>query len=531
MPNRIPRACRAVMLAAMTQMPLMAAAHDAGHGPALGHVHMPVPCNPAAQRAFDLGLLYQHSFGHVTARAGFESALAADPTCAMASWGIALATLDNLFETPSAGDRAQAVAALRAAPAASEPWDGWLAALSDLVREDGAPWQQHLIAFAAAMERLAKARPQDDETQVFHALSLLMAAPSDDPVFAAHRQAAAILEPIWARQPEHPGAMHYLIHAYDTPDLAPQGLPAALRYATVASASAHAMHMPSHIFTRLGRWPDSIGANRRSAALARAADSVNDELHARDYLVYGLLQSGRTIAARQAWAEAAPVVPHLNPEHVAGPFAVAAMPARLALEPGDWQNAATLPLPGSDFPQVVAVTRYARAIGQIRSGRPAEAASEIMALSALAARLREMEQAAWAAQVEAQRDAAAALATIAAGDAEAGLDALQQAADAEDGQLKNVVEPGPLAPARELLGEALLAMGRNTEAEAAFEAVLRFNPNRFRALAGAAAAAKANGRRNVAVARYRLLLAIAARADAPRPELAEAARTLDEATR
>jgi tetratricopeptide (TPR) repeat protein len=527
MAGPIPLPWRALALAGLLHLSTPAAGQHAGHDPAPGVVHLAVPCNEAAQAAFDLGLLHQHSFDHAAAQAQFTAALGADPACAMAAWGLALATLDNLFGTPATEDLAEAARVLRDAPPAPPPWDGWVAALEGLVRPEAGAWPDRLAGFADAMGRIAAASPDNDEAQLFHALAILMAAPSDDPVDAAQREAAAILEPVWARQPDHPGAMHYLIHAYDTPTLAARGLPAARRYATVAAGSAHAVHMPAHIFTRLGDWAASVASNRRSAELARAAGSANDELHARDYLVYALLQSGRSAAAREAWAEAAAVVPRQNPDHLAGPFAIAAMPARLALETGDWAAAATLPVAQGGFPQVVAISRFARGIGRVRSGRPADAAAEVAALAALETSLQSSGQAAWAAEVAARRAAAAALAAIAAGDVATGLRDLRAAADAEDALLKNVVEPGPLAPARELLGEALLALGRAAEAEAAFEAVLRANPNRFRALAGAAAAAQANGRPGVALARYRLLRAISAEADAPRPELAEAARLLE----
>ncbi|MBR0671521.1 hypothetical protein [Neoroseomonas soli] len=517
---------RALALAGLLHMAVPAAAQHGGHDAGLGRVHMAVPCSDAAHTAFDQGLLHQHSFDHAAARAHFAAALAADPGCAMARWGLALATLDNLFGTPSPEELAEAAILLRDAPAAPPPWNGWIAVSADLVRADAGDWQGRLVDFAGAMGRIAAAAPDNDEAQVFHALALLMAAPPDDPTDSAQRQAAAILEPIWARQPEHPGAMHYLIHAYDTPGLAGRGLPAATRYAAVASASAHAVHMPTHIFTRLGDWPASVAANRRSAELARASGDANDELHARDYLVYALLQSGRSAAARDVWSDAADAVHRQNRDHLAGPFAVAAMPARLALETGDWAAAAALPVAEGAFPQVVAITRFARGIGLIRSGRPENAAAEVAALSALEAALRSSRQAAWAAEVGVQRAAVAALAAIETGEPTTGLRDLRAAADIEDGLLKNVVVPGPLAPARELLGEALLAQARNAEAEAAFEAVLRVNPNRFRALAGAAAAAYANGRPDVAVARYRLLLAVASGADAPRPELADASRIL-----
>lgn len=517
---------QAILAAGLLLMPVAAAGQHGGHGAALGQAHMAVPCNAAAQAAFDQGLVHQHSFDHAAARGQFAAALAADPSCAMARWGMALATLDNLFGVPSPEEIARAAALLHDGPAPPPPWNGWIDALAGLVQPGPSGWQDRLAGFAAAMERVAVAAPDNDEAQVFHALSLLMAAPSDDPVDAAQRQAAAILEPIWARQPEHPGVMHYLIHAYDTPALAGRGLPAARRYATVAAASPHAVHMPSHIFTRLGDWPSSVAANQRSAALARAAGEANDELHARDYLVYAFLQSGRGAAARAAWHDAAEAAARQNPQHLAGPFAVAAMPARLALETGDWAAAAALPPAQGGFPQVVAITRFARGVGLVRSGRPEAAAAEVAALAALEAALQGSGQAAWAAQVGVQRRAVAALAAIATGDATAGLRELQAAADAEDALLKSVVEPGPLAPARELLGEALLSLGRSAEAEAAFEAVLRVSPNRFRSLAGAAAAARANGRPEVAAARYRLLLAVAPVADEDRPELAEAASVL-----
>lgn len=515
---------QAVVAAGLLLAPALAAGQHGDHGAALGRAHMAVQCSAAAQAAFDQGLVRQHSFDHAAAREHFAAALAADSSCAMARWGMALATLDNLFGVPSPEEVARAAALLREGPPPPPPWNGWIDALAQLVRPGPPGWPDRLGGFAGAMEQIAAAAPDNDEAQIFYALALLMAAPSDDPVDAAQRQAAAILEPIWARQPEHPGAMHYLIHAYDTPALAGRGLPAARRYATVAAASPHAVHMPSHIFTRLGDWPSSIAANQRSAALARAAGEANDELHARDYLVYALLQSGRGSAARAAWNEAAEAAANRNSDHLAGPFAVAAMPARLALETGDWAGAAALAPVESGFPQVLAITHFARGIGLVRSGQRAEA--EITALAALEAGLRRSGQAAWAAEVGVQRAAVAALAAITTGDAATGLRDLQAAAEVEDALLKSVVEPGPLAPARELLGEALLALGRNAEAEAAFEAVLRVNPNRFRSLAGAAAAAEANGRPEVAAARYRLLLAVASGADEARPELAAASRAL-----
>jgi tetratricopeptide (TPR) repeat protein len=501
--------------------------HRHGHGQALGRVHMEVPCNQKAKELFNQGLLYQHSFGHAEAYGFFADAVVEDPNCSMAYWGMALSALDNLFDRPASTDSERAAKALAQAPSAQSPWNAWLEALQPLTTPDPINWQGSLDQFSARMEEIAKADPLNDEAQVFFALSLLMAAPAEDRLDTAHRHAAAILEPIWVRQPEHPGVMHYLIHAYDTPDLAGQGIHVANRYAEVASASAHALHMPSHIYSRLGMWAQAIASNIRSAEVARSANSVNDELHARDYLVYALLQSGRTHEARRAWSAALEVSPRVNAEHLAGPFALAAMPARLALEPGDWASAAALPLPVAGFPQVAATTHFARGLGMARSGQTAEAAREVVALSAFRDALLAQGGSAWAHQVGIQRDSIEALIMAAEGDINGAVAQLERTAQSEDGLAKSVVEPGPLAPARELLGELLLSLGHNREAEAAFEAVLRRNPNRFRSLAGAAAAAKAEGRVGVALARYRLLLRNAAEADAPSPELAAAHAAVD----
>lgn len=479
---------------------------------------MPIPCSEAAQALFDEGLLHQHSFGHDAATERFRAALQAEPACAMARWGMALARLDNLFATPDEGAQAEARALLTDAAIPPAARNAWIAALADLVAP-GRPWPERLPRFAAAMRDNALANPRDEEAQVFHALALLMAAPADDALAAAQQEAAAILEPIWMRQPEHPGVMHYLIHAYDVPALAPRGLPAARRYAAVAADSPHALHMPSHIFTRLGEWQDSVGANRRSADLARRSGLVNDELHARDYLVYALLQLGRMRDAQAVWQEAQPLLPRMNRAHLGGPYAAAAMPARLALEAGDWAAAAALPLVGSDRPEVAALPRFARAIGLIRSGRTGEAAPEIAALRQHEAALRAGSEPEWAARLAAQAAGASGLARIAQGEVEAGLAELRAAAEAEEAVPKDVVIPGPVAPLRELLGEALLSLGRPAEAEAAFVRVLASEPKRFRSLAGAAAAA---GRPPLAIARYRLLLAIAGDADADRPEIVAA---------
>ncbi len=499
------------------------------HGPAphattsLGRVDVPVSCSAAARRAFNEGMLYQHSFWHAAAVEHFRAALASDPGCGMARWGMALATLDNLFQTPGTETIAQAASLLQGATARNARDTAWIAALGPLLQPADTPWAQRLPQFLTAMERIAEASPRDNEAQIFLGLALVMAAPADDPEARMLRRAASILDRAWKREPRHPGAIHYLIHAHDTPPLAAQGMEAARRYAEVVPDSTHAVHMPSHIFTRLGAWDRSITSNQRAARLAIQAGLVNDALHAQDYLVYAMLQSGRTAAAAQVWAGAVPTVPRLDPAHQGGPFAAAAMPARLALEPGDWAAAAALPVTSSRYPEADALTRFARAIGLARSNRAGEVAEEVAALGTLAAALRAKGEAYWAGQVAIQQAAAAALAQIASGAVEPGLAALRAAADAEDATQKSAVTPGPLAPVRELLGEALLALGRAAEAEREFVRVMAAEPGRFRALYGAAAAAEAAGM-SEARARFQHLLDLARSADTARPELDHARR-------
>jgi len=486
---------------------------------ATGRVAVPVACTVDARREFNLGMAHQHSFGHAAALLHFRAALTADPGCGMAQWGMALGTLDNLFQTPQAASVAHAAALLQGATARNARDTGWINALSPLVQDGPLVWHERLPAFVAAMRGVAEASPRDNEAQIFLGLALIMAAPADDPQARMLRSAAGVLDRAWKREPRHPGAIHYLIHALDTPPLAGQGIAAARRYAEVAPDSTHAQHMPSHIFTRIGAWDRSIASNQRAARLATEAGLVNDALHAQDYLVYAMLQIGQGAAASRIWAEAQRSVPRLDAAHLGGPFAAAAMPARLVLERGAWAEAAALPVTTSPYPQADALTRYARAIGLARSNRADEVAAEAAALGTLAAMLRDRGEHDWAGQVAIQQAVAAALAQIASGDAQAGLAALRGAADAEDATLKNAVTPGPLAPARELLAEALLGLGRGREAAGEFERVLAAEPGRFRSLYGAAATAEADQRD-----RFRRLLQMARAADEPRPELDHARR-------
>ena len=310
----------------------------------LGTVHFPVTCTPEAQQAFDEAMKLQHSFWYQAAHDGFSEVLQRDPECVMAYWGIAMTMLTNPFSPPPAQNLADGWAALEQARqlgAKSQREADYIAALSEFYRDaDTKDHRTRVLAYEQAMAQLHARYPDDSEAAIYYALALNVAALPTDKTYAKQLQAAEILEAEVARQPDHPGVVHYLIHTYDYPPLAERGLEAADRYAELAASAPHALHMPSHIFTRLGYWDRSIETNRRSAEVARAGKDMNGELHARDYMVYAYLQTGRDEAARQAIAEAQQFAGAELPSP-AGPFALAAMPARLAMERGAWEEAAT----------------------------------------------------------------------------------------------------------------------------------------------------------------------------------------------
>ena len=371
------------------------------------------------------------------------------------------------------------------------------------------------------MAQLHARYPDDSEAAIYHALALDVAALPTDKTYARQLQAAEILEAELARQPDHPGVVHYLIHTYDYPPLAERGLAAADRYAELAASAPHALHMPSHIFTRLGLWERSIETNRRSAEVARAGKDMNGELHARDYMVYAYLQSGQDAAARHAIAEAQQFAGAGSPS-AAGPFALAAMPARFAMERGAWAEAADLEPQPSKFAFADASTHFARAVGLARSGKPEAAAADVAALQGLADALRP-SNAYWAEQIDIQRMAASAWIADAEGRRDEALALMRKAAEIEAETEKHVITPGPLAPAREQLAEMLLAADRPADALAEFEAVQQVEPNRLRALAGAARAAELAGDLAAAKRHYGEVVALTASADPSRPEI-EAAR-------
>ena len=489
----------------MTKTPFAAAALASllATGPAVAHgakelgaVHFPTSCTPRAQELFDQAMLFQHSFWYSASARAFEDVLKADPKCAIAYWGYAQSLLANPFNPTPAKNLPLGLETVRRAQAVGAKTrreNDYIASIGAYYADyDKLDQRKRVQNYLAAMETLAKTYPDDDEAQIYYALALDMAASPSDKTYANQLKAAAILEPIFKRKPRHPGVAHYLIHTYDFPPIAEKGLEAAKRYAEIAEAAPHAQHMPSHIFTRVGDWKESVASNTKAARIAKAEKEPDDELHADDYMVYAYLQMGQEAKAREVIEEMNTVTGY-NPERNTAPFALAASPARYAIEREDWKAAAQLEVRPTKFAYVEAMTRFARALGAARGGNPEAAKPEIARLTELRDKLRAANDAYWADQVDIQLQAATAWTLYAEGRHAEALAAMTNAAEAEDKTEKGTVTPGPLAPAREMLGAMLLEHGAYADALAAFEATLKKEPNRLLATAGAAKAAEKAG--------------------------------------
>src|SRR6266566_4438981 len=494
-------------------------------GEDLGKVHFATSCKPEAQQLFDRAMLYQHSFWYRASQRSFEEALKIDPECAIAYWGIALSLLYNPHVAPPAKNLAEGAAALekgKAVGAKTQRERDYLDALSAMYADyTKVDHRTRVLAYLKAMERLAQLYPDDDEAQIHYALALNVGASPTDKTYANQLRGAAILEPIFQRQPEHPGVSHYLIHLYDYPPIAEKGLNAARRYAKIAPAAAHAQHMPSHIFTRVGYWQESIASNIVAARVAKEASDLHDQLHSMDYLVYAYLQLGQDGKAR-AVIDEMNTVTGFTETFLPGPYALAVSPARYAVERGDWKAAAELRVRPSPLAQVQAITHFARALGAARSGNPEAARADIARLAELRDKLRDAKDAYWSEQVDIQRQVATAWALYAEGKHDDALIAMSAAADAEDKAEKHPVTPGVPKPARELYGVMLVESGNAKEALTAFEATLKKEPNRLGAYVGAGMAAEKSGDNAKAREHYKKVVEIADAADTARTEVADA---------
>ena len=489
----------------------------------LGDVHFKTSCNDVAQRRFDRGMRYQHSFWYTNAKEVFEEAIKADPTCAMAYWGIALTLMDNphgAIPRPNLAPGLAAITKAREIGGKTERERDYIDALMVMYTGfDDTPHPQRMRKLRDALAQVAAKYPEDDEAQIAYAIILNTSADLNDKTYAQQTKGAAILEPISLRLPQHPGVTHYLIHLYDYPATAQKGLGAANRYAKIAPAAPHAQHMPSHIYTRVGYWKELIDSNVASVKAAKAEKSVGNYLHAQDYMVYAHLQLGQDQQARVVIDDMTKET-ELKATLLAADYALAASPARLAIERGDWDAASQLSVRPSGLNYAMAVSHFARALGAARSGKPEAAKADVQKLAELRDKLRDAKDNYWSGIVDIQRQVAVAWVLHSEGKYDEALEAMSAAADAEDKSEKHVVTPGPLAPARELYGFMLLDRDMAKEALAAFEATKAKEPNRLHGYAGAAKAADALGDKAAARDNYQRLVALTTNADTEWPEVA-----------
>jgi tetratricopeptide (TPR) repeat protein len=499
----------------------------------VGSVHFSTSCSKDVEVSFNRAVALLHSFQYEDVRRAFEAIAAKDPTCAMAQWGVAMSHYHGLWEN---GDTAAGREALRKAKqiAAANPKttpreNSYIDALGEIYREDEKDAYTHGVAFEQKMAALQVAYPDDVEAAIFHALTLDITAQKFDKTFANQRKCGEILEPIFQKLPNHPGVAHYIIHCYDNPALAEQGLKAARAYAKIAPASAHANHMPSHIFTRVGSWEESVQSNQRSEAVAAAAEptSKNGEardqrLHAMDYMAYAYLQSGRVSDAQRVLANMNALPPITGLTHT-GDYALAAIPARCTVELGKWEEASALQVRTNSISWTQALTWMAVGVGSARSGNLKRTAEAKQALASLRDELAKQNNTYWSKQVDVQRLEVEAWMLQQSGKNDEAVKMMTAAADLEESMDKFAVTPGAITPAREMLGQLLLQQKRPQDALVAFESVLKVAPKRFNALYGAANAADAG---NASVARQYFQELIQVAVSDERSEVATARKKL-----
>jgi len=531
----------AFLLAFFLCAPALAAADDEGHHheelteAQVGTVHFPSSCLAAVQKPIEHGVAMLHSFWYEEAEKQFEQIEKDDPRCAIARWGLAMSLWHQLWNRPDAAvlDRGSAqLKAARSLPATPREKD-YVAALSNFYAHPRKPYQKRVTAYSNAMEKVYHRHPDDHEAAAFYALSLLASEPDHDKTNVNRKKAAAVLEKLFSEEPNHPGVAHYLIHTYDKPDMAQQGLPAARRYAQLAPAAPHALHMPAHIFARLGLWQDDIDSNVRSIAATQkeAAEHMGGEghqFHAMDFLVYAYLQTGRESNAQQIIEEVR-AMPPMHDMYGMGfdprMFALSTFPASYELELHHWNQAAQLTVVSgaSDYDQ--SVTYTARAIGSARSGNAEQARKEIAQLDGIQRKLEanrkkdqgeyegvsdELSEAkAWTAQAEGHNDEAVRL--------------LRTIANKEEGE----AEASQGVPAHEMLGDMLLESKHPEEALGEYETTLKTNPGRFDALYGAAQAAEQAGKHDEANDYYAKLVKNCVGATSDRAELKHAREVLE----
>jgi tetratricopeptide (TPR) repeat protein len=473
--------------------------HSHGVPEKLGKVSFLVSCTPAVQEQFDRGVALLHSFAYTAAENAFRGVAELDEWCAMAHWGMAMTYFHQLWDPPIVPStisiayneiqRAQQIGA------GSERERQFINALG-LVYQDAAtvPYRTRALNYEHAMSDLASENRRDLEAQVFYALALLANASPADKTHAKQKQAADLLEPLDRLYPQHPGIPHYLIHAYDNAELAPKGLPAAKAYSQIAPSAPHALHMPSHIFTRLGLWEDSITSNLAAREAARRQGDTGEELHAMDYLVYAYLQTGRDTHAAQVIQQLRNMS-KLNTGDFKIAYASTAMPVRYAVERSQWADAASIVPDTGAPPHVLAIAFWARGLGLARSGRATQARAEIDKLRQIEHQLRTSANDYWATQVQILTREVMAWSAQADKNPDEAAALMRASADEEDAIEKLPVTPGPILPAREQLGYLLLEQNHPALALKEFEIALANAPGRRGALQGAAHAAELSGQK------------------------------------
>ena len=456
----------------------------------LGVVSFPTSCSATVQKQFERAVSLLHSFAYSAAEKSFRDVANADPKCAMAHWGIAMTYFHPLWPPPLPEEnvaRGREEIERARQLGGSDRERGFIDALRFIYAQDSRSYSDRADRYTAAMGKLAERNPDDVECQVFYALALLATAPPTDSTHANQKKAVALLEPLFKKYPQHPGIPHYLIHAYDNAEMASRGVEAARVYSQIAPSAPHALHMPSHIHTRLGMWQESIASNTAARKAAHEQGDIGEELHAMDYLTYAYLQLGRDEDVAHVLDDLRKMT-DLSPQYFKVAYAASAMPARYAIERRKWSEATQLAPMADALPQAAAVTAWSRAVGLARSKQAPAARKEAAKLTSAYEQIRAAGDEYWARQIHVQLNSALAWINHAEAKADEAVKLMRDAADEENAVEKQPVTPGAVLPTREQLGDLLLELNRPADALREFERALAMTPQRRNALAGAARA-------------------------------------------
>lgn len=511
-----------------------------------GELKFSLSCNYETREAFDLAVALLHSFQYSEAEKAFVKVIDADPNCPMAYWGVAMSIYHAAWFPPTKEDLIKGAQILAVAKelVMDEKQRDYINAIDAFYTDwENVDHKERAIRFEKKMEQIYLKYPEDMEAAIFYSLALFSTRDRVGKEYKNEQKAGKILESLFAANPDHPGIAHYIIHNYDNPVLAPKGLETARRYAKIAPSSSHAQHMPSHIFTRLGIWEESIQSNLLSAessrcytAAAALSGSYFEELHATDYLVYAYLQKGDNANAEKQYVQIKELKTFYPANITAAIYPVTAIPTRLALENKNWERAANLEvqeiaLDWEQFPWQKAIHHFAKALGAAHTKDFTSVEKEIKTLEKLHQNLiaqNDRSKSIQVKQVEIQIKTAQAWSNFIRGDRENGLTLMQEAVEIEKKTSKHPITPGDVLPAIELLGDMLLALNRPKEALVSYEENLKKHPERFNGIYGAAIAAKQSGNQEKANHYFKQLIAVTTNSNSTRPEVEEAKKYIME---